>query len=205
MSPDVAAQATPVVFEPAPGFVAPDVPTAAAADLPSLSPGGGSEYISTVDDSPFSPAHDAPDIATSQPDIIRGEIDVPVPEAVPIEISGDTSVWSALTDSLADRGIELSERGQESFAHAVQKILESSDFQGEFIEKGGTAISGVPWDRLPDGAMIHFDKLFENEEFTARLEKALSSSSYKTLGKEIAGMGGVSDFLGKVANAYGAR
>lgn len=125
--------------------------------------------------------------------------------AEPIEVQGDVSVWSSLLDGLGEKGIDLTERGEEAFAHAVQRAIEDTDTQSVFIEHNGTGLSGVAWDKIPDGANIHFDLLFGKIEFLDRLKEILSTSEYRTLGKELQSMGGVDGFISDVQDAFGVK
>lgn len=187
------------------GSAVPDVPKSILA-MPELP--APAEALPAPPEVPVpQPAYRVPDVILN-PQPLDGTPAMPesivAPE--PVVIEGNVGVWSALTDGIAERGLDLSDRGQEAFAHAVQAAVDKTGTQGAFIEKGGVALSGVPWDRIPDGARVHFDTLFANDAFMNRLSELLSSSEYKTLGGEIARSGDtVSSFLEKATSAYGAR
>jgi hypothetical protein len=122
----------------------------------------------------------------------------------PIEVQGNVSVWSSLLDSLDKKGIDLHGKEQ-AFAEAVQRAIEDTGTQGVFLENNGSPLSGVAWNKIPDGATIHFDLLFGNQEFLDRLKELLESSEYRTLGKEIRSLGGAELFISDIQDAFGVH
>lgn len=125
--------------------------------------------------------------------------------AEPIEVQGNVSVWSSLLDGLGEKGVDLSKSGEQAFAQAVQRAVEDTGTQSVFLEYKGKGISGVAWDKVPDGATIHLDLLFGDLEFLDRLKELLGSSEYRSLGKEVQAMGGVDAFISDVQDAFGVR
>lgn len=154
---------------------------------------------------------DSPGATVEGPVIEAGEAkpNEPLEEAgivvEPIEVKGDVSVWSSLLDGLGEKGIDLSEKGEQAFAEAVQHAIEDTGTQSAFIEYKGEGLTDVAWDKIPDGATIHFDLLFGNQEFLDRLKELLESSEYKSLGKELRSFGGADGFISDVQDAFGVQ
>jgi hypothetical protein len=124
--------------------------------------------------------------------------------AEPIEVQGNVSVWSSLLDSLDKKGIELHGKEQ-AFAAVVQRAIEDTDTQRVFVENNGGPLSDVAWDKIPDGATIHFDLLFGNVEFLDRLKELLESSEFRSLGKEVQTLGGADAFISDIQDAFGVQ
>lgn len=160
-----------------------------------------------------SPPHEVPDFIPqdqfSAPDAVTPEVVDHGREsgsiAEPIEVQGNVSVWSSLLDGLGEKGIDLSSQGEQAFAEAVQRAIEDTGTQSAFIEYKGEGLTDVAWDKIPDGATIHFDLLFGNQEFLDRLKELLESSEYKTLGKEIRSLGGAELFISDIQDAFGVQ
>lgn len=153
---------------------------------------------------------DTPNAVVEGPVMEAGEAKPNMPNEaesapVPYEIKENRSVWSGLLEGLKKDGVDLSKGAMNQFAAAVHQAVEELDLQDDFVEFGGRGLDDVAWNKLPDTAYVHFDKLFGNKEFMDHLSELVTSPKYSVLARELGNFDGPDVFINRVQDAFHVR